>query len=184
MAAHFVASGYSDWGVSWGTTLRWVDKGIKCPFNASAFNGLRFKAKGNGRVRVHLGVPETVPTDQEGRCKERCWDTHSRIVMLSDEWETYVIPWEQLQQWGWGTEAPFTPEQVLSLQFAVDSKDLPVDFWIDDVEFTRASETTNAGSAAPATTAPATTAPATTTGPTTAPATTAAPTATTASPAT
>ena len=183
MAAHFTASGYSDWGVSWGTTLSWVEDGIKCPFNASAFDGVRFKAKGQGRVRVHLGIPETVPKDQQGgRCKEKCWDTHSRVVMLTDNWETYEIPWEQLQQWGWGTEAKFDPSQVLSLQFAVDSKNLPVDFWIDDVEFTQSegeassASATGSGAASSTSAAPSSTAASPTSA---APSTTAAPSSTT-----
>lgn len=135
VAAHLSASGFSDWGVVWGTTLRWVDQGIRCPFNASSFAGLKFKAKGSGKVRVNFSMPETVPPADEGACKERCYDTHSRVVILSDNWETYEIPWGQFQQWGWGTQVMFDPSRVLNLQFSVDGKSLPVDFWLDDIEF-------------------------------------------------
>lgn len=182
MAAHFVASGYSDWGVVWGTTLRWVDQGTRCPFNASEFTGLRFKAKGTGRVRVNFGMPETIPPADEGKCKERCYDTHSRVVILTEKWETYEIPWRQLQQWGWGTQAKFDPTRLLNLIFAVDGKLLPVDFWVDDIEFmaagvpnasapgvetesapsTPATETAPSTSPAPTTPAPTTPAPTTT----------------------
>lgn len=135
MAAHFMASGYSDWGVVWGTSLRWVDTGVKCPFNGSKFTGVRFRAKGTGRVRVNFGIPETIPKEYDGLCAERCYDTHSRVVMLTPDWETYEVPWAQLQQWGWGTQARFDASRVLSLQFAIDGKNLPVDFWLDDVAF-------------------------------------------------
>jgi hypothetical protein len=134
-AAHLQASGYTDWGVVWGTTLRWVDQGVKCPFNGSKFAGIQFRAKGNGRLRVNLGIPETIPKEYDGTCSERCYDTHSRVVMLTPEWETYVVPWTQLQQWGWGTQARFDASRLLNLQFAVDGKQLPVDAWIDDLTF-------------------------------------------------
>ncbi len=135
MAAHFMASGYTDWGALWGTSLRWVDAGVKCPFNGARFAGIKFRAKGSGRIRVNFGIPETIPKEYEGICTERCYDTHSRVVLLTPEWETYEVPWAQLQQWGWGTQARFDATRLLSLQFAVDGKGLPVDFWVDDIAF-------------------------------------------------
>lgn len=147
MAAHLVANGYSDWGVVWGTSLRWVDAGVKCPFNGTKFAGVKFRAKGTGRVRVNFGIPETIPKEYDGTCAERCYDTHSRVVMLTPEWETYEVPWAQLQQWGWGTQARFDPARLLSLQFAVDGKNLPVDFWLDDVTFIESAPVASVGAA-------------------------------------
>jgi len=140
LAAHLVASGYSDWGVVWGTSLRWVDAGVKCPFNGSKFAGVKFRAKGTGRVRVNFGIPETIPKEYDGVSVERCYDTHSRVVLLTPEWETYEVPWAELQQWGWGTQARFDATRILSLQFAVDGKNLPVDLWIDDITFLPTSD--------------------------------------------
>jgi hypothetical protein len=148
MAAHLAASGHSDWGVVWGTSLRWVDAGVKCPFNGSKFAGVKFRAKGTGRVRVNFGIPETIPKEFDGNCAERCYDTHSRVVMLTPEWETYEVPWGQLQQWGWGTQARFDATRMLSFQFAVDGKNLPVDFWIDDLAFIELVPTAAPGAAA------------------------------------
>lgn len=147
MAAHFTASGYADWGVVWGTSLRWVDAGVKCPFNGSNYAGVKFRAKGNGRIRVNFGIPETIPKEYDGTCTERCYDTHSRVVLLTPEWETYEVPWAQLQQWGWGTQARFDATRVLSLQFAVDGKNLPVDFWLDDVAFIEQTPTASPAAA-------------------------------------
>jgi hypothetical protein len=59
-------------------------------------------------------------------------------VILSDHWDTYVVPWNRVQQGGWGTEARFEPSRLVSLQFAADPKQLPVDFWVDDIEFVTA----------------------------------------------
>lgn len=142
MAAHFTAGGFSDWGVVWGTTLRWIDDGIRCPFNAERFAGLRFRAKGNGRVRVNFGIPATTPPEYDGVCQERCFDTHSRIVTLTPEWQAYEVRWDRLQQGGWGSEARFDPQRLLSLNFSVQPESMPVDIWVDDIEFFAPGEET------------------------------------------
>jgi hypothetical protein len=154
-AVHATAEGYSDWGVVWGTTLKWLGDGYKCPFNASAFAGLRFRAKGKGSVAVKLGTLDTVPGEYEGRCRERCWDTHGKRIYFAEAWQEYTITWEQLQQQGWGAEARFDPERVLNLNFSADSKDLPLDFWLDDLRFITAQELTSAAAAVNTSLAPA-----------------------------
>lgn len=139
-AAHFTAEGFSDWGVVWGTTLRWIDDGIRCPFNAERFVGLRFRAKGNGRVRVNFGIPETTPPEYDGVCQERCFDTHSQVLTLTPEWQVYEVRWDRLQQGGWGSEARFDPQRLLTLNFNVQPEWMPVDVWVDDLEFFAAGE--------------------------------------------
>lgn len=129
------AEGYEDWGVLWGTTLTWTDGGIKCPLNGSKFEGVRFRAKGNGTLHVKFGNPDTVPTEQEGKCKERCWDTHGMKVSLTEEWQEFTVRYDRLQQGGWGTEAQFDPARLMHLNFSADGKSLPVEFWLDDLEF-------------------------------------------------
>jgi hypothetical protein len=133
-AAHLAASGQKEWGVVWGSALQWTSKGLKCPLNVSAFAGLRFRAKGPGKVRVSVAVPEVTPRDGGGTCTERCYDAHGKLFELSDAWDSYEMRWEKLQQGGWGTEALFTPERVVNLALNVDIKHLPIDFWIDDLE--------------------------------------------------
>ncbi len=135
-AAHFKARGQTSWGAVWGTTLRWTNRGIRCALNASAFTGIKFRAKGPATVRVNFGIPETLPADGGGKCTQGCYDNPGKVFFLSDRWEEYSVRWDRLQQGGWGTEARFDPSRLLSLNFAVDPKALPVEFWLDDVEFT------------------------------------------------
>jgi hypothetical protein len=132
--AHLAATGQTSWGVVWGTQLNWTRNGIKCPLNITSFAGLKFRAKGPGRVRVALAVPEVTPKEEGGSCVDRCYDAHGKHFDLSPTWETYEMRWEKLQQGGWGAEARFTPERVVKLTISVDPKSLPVDFWVDDVE--------------------------------------------------
>jgi hypothetical protein len=131
--AHLAASGQKDW-VTWGTELKWTREGLRCPLNVSGFAGMRFRAKGPGRVHVTLGVPEVTPKDGGGTCTDRCYDAHGKWFDLSPTWDSYELRWEKLQQGGWGVEARFTPERIVNLHFSADVKTLPIDFWVDDIE--------------------------------------------------
>ena len=152
-AAHLTAAGEKDWGVVWGAQLSWTREGIKCPLNVSGFAGVRFRAKGPGKIRLSIAVPEVTPKDGGGNCAERCYDAHGKIFLLSNAWDSYEMRWEKVQQGGWGTEARFTPERVVNLGINVNVKDLPIDLWIDDVELIPKGAPPSAGSA-PAAKAP------------------------------
>ncbi len=134
-AAHLKAEGQRDWGAVWGVSLRWENKGIRCPLNVSAFSGLRFRAKGPGTVRVAFGMPETEPPDAGGTCTSGCYDVHGKVFFLTDRWDEYLVRWDRLEQQGWGTQVRFDPARIVSMQLAAKPKDLPVDFWIDDIAF-------------------------------------------------
>jgi hypothetical protein len=139
-AAHFTADGYKQWGAVWGTSLNFARDGIRCPFNASTFAGVNFRARGPGAIRVAIGIPETTPSEDGGICKSGCYDAYATMVLLTDKWDDYSVPWLVLQQGGWGTQARFDPARILTLSFAALSKDLPSDFWVDDVKFLTQAE--------------------------------------------
>lgn len=128
---------YTDWGAVAGFQLRYQSAtGIKCPFNASAFDGLAFAARGSGRVRVRLHVPESVPTNEDGgRCKSSCWDSHGSFIYLKDEWVQYRLPWSSFAQQGWGTPSRLNVAEVLGVAFAIGRDDQPTELWLDDVRF-------------------------------------------------
>jgi hypothetical protein len=132
-AAHLTAAGQKDW-VTWGTELKWTRDGLRCPLNVSGFAGVRFRAKGPGRVRVTLAVPEVTPKEGGGTCTDRCYDAHGKWFDLSPTWDSYELRWEKLQQGGWGAEARFNPERIVNIHLSPDVKTLPIDFWVDDIE--------------------------------------------------
>ncbi len=139
-AAHFKAEGQKDWGASWGVGLQWESKGIRCPLNASTFAGIRFRARGPGTVRVSFAMPETQPTDSGGTCTTGCYDSHGKLVYLSDRWSDYLVRWDALEQGGWGAQARFDPSRLLRLAFSVTAKQVPADFWTDDIAFVTSAE--------------------------------------------
>jgi len=132
-AAHVSASGQTEWGALFGTSLRWVKEGVRCPLNLSAFQGVKFRAKGPGTIHFKVDVPGTTPPDYGGECSKGCYDSPGKIIVLNDHWDDYVVPWDRLQQGGWGTEVRFDPARILGFGFAMDVKTLPADFWLDDL---------------------------------------------------
>jgi len=134
-AAHFAAEGQKEWGAVWGSTLAWSNGGIKCPFNASLFEGVSFRVKGKGTVRFYFGQPETIGADGGGQCKERCYDSYGKVLFLTEQWQEVSIPFDKLQQEGWGTQVRWDPTRLIQISFKADPKVLPVDFWVDDIKF-------------------------------------------------
>jgi len=100
---------------------------------------VKFRAKGPATVQVRLATPATTPKENGGVCEKGCYDSHGKLFMLSDTWDEYVLRFDRVQQGGWGTEARFDPARVLDLNFLVAPKDLPADFWIDEIEFVAAA---------------------------------------------
>lgn len=154
-AAHLTAAGQTDWGVVWGTTLKWIQKGIGCPFNASGFAGFEFRAKGPATIWVNFPTPETTPKENGGKCSDKCWDSYGKLIRIKEGWNHYQIRWNQLQQEGWGTDAQFDVERLMNINFSAKTNALPADVWIDDLRFLAV----NAPVPAPAATAPEPTVP-------------------------
>lgn len=150
-AAHLTAAGQTDWGVVWGTTLKWIRKGVGCPFNATGFAGFEFRAKGPATLWVNFPTPDTTPKEMGGRCSDKCWDSYGKLIRVKEGWNHYQIRWNQLQQEGWGTDAQFDLERLMNINFAAKTNALPADVWIDDLKFLPA----NAPPEVPAATAPA-----------------------------
>jgi hypothetical protein len=170
LAVHMKADGLKDWGIVWGTTLRWKDGGLSCPFNASHFDGIRFRAKGAGELKLKISTIETSPPDNGGVCKEGCWDAHGKVIRLEESWRDYYVRWEDLQQEGWGKDSRFDTTRLLALNFTAAPAMLPIELWVDDVAFiekgevapaaptptpTPATAPASAGAPAPATATPA-----------------------------
>ena len=155
-AAHLTAAGQTDWGVVWGTTLKWIRQGVGCPFNAAGFAGFEFRAKGPATLWVNFPTPDTTPKEMGGRCSDKCWDSYGKLIRVKEGWNTYQIRWNQLQQEGWGTDTRFDLERLMNINFSAKTNALPADVWIDDLKFLAANAPPETNpTAAPATTAAA-----------------------------
>jgi hypothetical protein len=134
-ALHFLARDFKKWGALVGISLFWSEGAIRCPLNASSYAGFKFRAKGSGSLAAQLVTRDTANVRAGGRCEIRCFDHYQRVVQITPEWTTHVIRWEDLRQLGFGQVVPLTPEYTIGISFQAYLADLPVDVWIDDLEF-------------------------------------------------
>lgn len=137
-AAHVSASGFSTWGAELGANIS-HKTAIRCPYNASAFAGLRFVARGHGRMRLQVAMPEVIDKEYGGKCDpqlgQTCYDLHGIFITLTDDYRLYEVPWSQLVQRGFGAPVTFNPKTLMTLYFLMETPDLPVDLWVDDFSF-------------------------------------------------
>lgn len=145
-AARTQGKGFKDWGAGIGLDLNAPPPAtangpeIKLAYDASAYTGIAFEARGN--VGITLGVAEiaTVPMADGGSCTPstvegmECEDSHSKAIALGSDWKTYKIAFTDLKQEGFGLPAAFDAKTITGLQFSV-AQNLEFDFSIDNVRF-------------------------------------------------
>jgi hypothetical protein len=132
---HILARDFKKWGARIGISLFWSDGEMRCPLNASGYAGFRFRAKGSGSLAAQLVTRDTASPRGGGRCENRCFDHHQVIVQIQPDWTTHAFRWSDLRQQGWGEAATLRTERVVGITFAVQVADLPVNAWIDDLEW-------------------------------------------------
>src|SRR6185369_610470 len=100
--------------------------GESCPYDVSPFSGIRLWVKGNVAVRICVPTTETTSSSQQ--------DCHGVDVQLEDEWTEIKLPFDSIEQEGWGDAVSFDERSVLGVTVR-----LPVgesfEVAIDDVEF-------------------------------------------------
>ena len=132
-ALHVAGSGFTSWGSLVGTSLV-VAKSSQCPFDASAFKGITFWAKGTGTLRAQVTISATETVANGGTCTAKCDDVHGAPVRLGAGWQQYSYRWIDLTQQGWGTAVAFDPKTILAFQLN-SPQNTQFDYWIDDVAF-------------------------------------------------
>jgi hypothetical protein len=83
----------------------------------SKSEGISLWAKGKATMLVSLAMPELIPEDEGGTCKDKCYDYHGfDIDVNSTSWKKFTIPFVDLNQGGWGKAVKFNPAKVAKLQ--------------------------------------------------------------------
>ncbi|MCA9680934.1 MAG: hypothetical protein KC457_01965 [Myxococcales bacterium] len=131
-AMHTSGSGFSEWGAGIGTDVN-GEGGIKMTWDASQYSGIVLMARGSGQVRAVLQIEATVPPEEGGTCAANC-DPHGKILVLSDSWQQFTIPFNQLTQEGWGTPASWDASTLVGIQFKV-AANANFDFRVDEIGF-------------------------------------------------
>jgi len=131
--------GFTDWGALIGVALNQPLDRAACLYDASLYTGVTFQARSrlSNIVRFNVPIAATLPVEDNGTCTGSCYDYHGISLTLSPSWSSYTVTWTQLAQDDFGTPAAFDPATVQWLHFEVDSSEMPFDFEIDDLGFTR-----------------------------------------------
>ncbi len=127
---HTSGSGFTEWGAVLAAELN----PRRC-YDASAYAGLTFWARGRATLRVVAKMTQVVSEEFGGSCVKDCYDGHGTIRTLTRDWQKYVLPWEEFKQRGFGAAVPFDPRSLYSIEFAAPEGQPSFDFWIDDVAF-------------------------------------------------
>jgi poly(3-hydroxybutyrate) depolymerase len=142
-ALHVVSSGFVKWGAGFGANIHpQSDATSGCAYDASAYSGLRVRARGRGRLRMTLGDAMNTPVAFGGSCTrpgERCHDRPGVWLNLEDQWRTFEFPFCAFLPEGWGgsTEG-LDPSKLFGFHFRVGEGENG-DFWLDDLAFYRAA---------------------------------------------
>jgi len=130
---HVTGGKFTLWGVTFGAELA----NASC-YDASAYAGVDFWAKGPGKLRVGFQMIDVQDVKYGGICQKDCFNSHRAVVTLGKTFQEYRVRWEELaQQWDGGARIAFDPKRIRFIEFAVAPEDTPFDVWLDDVSFLR-----------------------------------------------
>jgi poly(3-hydroxybutyrate) depolymerase len=136
--AHITSSGWTDWGCGIEcSVVPFISSSVLCSYDASVYAGVRFKAKGTGRIRINAATVSNVSIEEGGTCDRgyNCYDRPLTAVTLTDEWQMFELPFCAMKEEGWGGKpAPVDPSEFAALHFALYAGQ-DVDFWLDDLAF-------------------------------------------------
>jgi hypothetical protein len=142
-ALHTTGSGYL-WagigvGLRWGTlddSGQWVD----CYYDASAYAGFRFWARGNGvTVRFSASVPGSIPVEDGGECPADCYNGHGVDLAVGGDWVEYIVSFTSMTQRPGGTLGDFDPTAIRAVSFDFPSES-SFDLQLDEIAFYAAGE--------------------------------------------
>ena len=145
---HVSASAFRKWGAGVGATLSAAtSKAQACGYDASVYSGLRFRARGHGRVRVQLTSVSTTPKGEGGRCtrnRDSCYDSPGVWVDLKEQWQTITRPYCAFLPEGWGgAMTAIDPAQLVNVQFKIPPHE-DFELWLDDLAFFKAESAAEA----------------------------------------
>jgi polyhydroxybutyrate depolymerase len=136
-ALRFRGGGFRGWGAGFGTALAWSSAAAGlCTYDASAYSGVRFKAKGNATLRVNFASRASAFVSKGGTCPDSdgCFDQQGRNLSLSGDFQTFDVSFCSLSQAGFGPPlGELDTTQLTNVHFLVQTK-ADFDVWLDDLE--------------------------------------------------
>jgi hypothetical protein len=128
LAIHVKGSQLLDWGAVVEFNF------VPSCYDASAYRGISFQAKGPGRIFVGPREVSVIPIANGGTCREDCHNGHVKKINIDAQWHTYEVLWSEVAQRGYNRPR-LDPSRLNSLAFLVHPEDTPYELWIDEVKF-------------------------------------------------
>ena len=140
---------YNLWGAGMGFDFNNTgmggpkNEGEKKPWDASAYVGVRFMAKGNVTIRIGIQTVATIDAMEGGTCVPAgpkdddpgCGDGFGKSITLTGEWKEYKIPFDAtIKQEGWGVKATFDVKTITGINFDAPMM-LKFDVGLDNLAF-------------------------------------------------
>lgn len=130
-ALHLRGGHFTKWGVAFG-----ADLATGACYDASAYAGIEFSAKGQAALYVGVQVIDVQSPKFGGFCEhEPCYNSHRKRVVLDSSFKRYRVRWEELAQLDSRSAFPLDLKRIRFLEFSLRPEDTPFDFWLDDVAF-------------------------------------------------
>ena len=125
---------FIQWGGGMGFSLS-QPNGARQSYDASAYTGLSFRAKGSDDVEFRALVVDNYSDPTAGECSG-CND-HFRVVFTPDSnWKRYSFAWADFEQQGFGDQQPsLCPSALRAIQFQWP-READFELCVDDIAFT------------------------------------------------
>ncbi len=127
--------GFTDWGAKLGVYLHNERDAQAGVYDASRYTGIRFQARGTGRVTVRVLTEAVRGESVGGACVEAgggCFDYHGLAYSLTPDWREYSMAFADMAQEGWGRVIAFDPAGVVAIDFTAGANQ-EFDFAVDNL---------------------------------------------------
>lgn len=125
---------FLQWGGGMGFALS-QPNGARQSYDASAYTGLRFRAKGSNDVEFRALLVDNYSDPTAGECAG-CND-HFRVLFTpNSDWKQYSFAWADFEQQGFGDQQPSVcPSALRAIQFQWP-READFELCVDDIAFT------------------------------------------------
>ena len=111
--------------------------GARVQYDLSAYTGITFWAKAvTSSSTMYVNFPDRNTDPAGGVCKPGgivCNDTYGKGMAVGTSWSQITVPFSILSTDGAGAPGGFDQAHVYAIEFHAAPKEMPFEFWVDDV---------------------------------------------------
>jgi hypothetical protein len=139
-AVHF--AGKTDSRDQWGAAVGVSFLESNGFYDASKYAGVAFRIRASQELGVRVKLPDVSSHPEGGLCKNECWNSFGKDLVVGAEWQEVVVTWHELsQQPNWGNPRPpaITVGKIRNIEWAVN-QGVEFDVVVDDIHFVECAQ--------------------------------------------